>query len=76
MRGRGLLIGVGLDAPIANAVATRALELGLIVNAANETSIRLAPPLIIGDDEIGEFTTLFTEALASTEEPATKKESA
>ena len=46
------------------------------MNAANETSIRLAPPLIIGDDEIGEFTTLFTEALATTEAPATKKESA
>ena len=38
-----------------------------VVNAANETSIRLAPPLIIGDPEIDEFTTKFTKALEATE---------
>ena len=63
VRGRGLLIGVGLDAPIANAVVASAMQLGLIVNAANDTSIRLAPPLIIGDAEITEFTTKFRAAL-------------
>ena len=67
VRGRGLLIGVGLDAPIANAGRReRACERGLIVNAANDTSIRLAPPLIIGDAEITEFTTKFTKALEAT----------
>jgi acetylornithine/N-succinyldiaminopimelate aminotransferase len=69
VRGRGLLIGVGLDGPIANAVASRALELGLIVNAANDTTIRLAPPLIIGDAEVAEFTDLFTAALSTTATP-------
>jgi acetylornithine/N-succinyldiaminopimelate aminotransferase len=63
VRGSGLLIGVGLDAPVAQAVATAALERGLIVNAANDTSIRLAPPLIIGDAEIDEFLDIFTQAL-------------
>ncbi|GAB2469094.1 acetylornithine aminotransferase [Conyzicola lurida] len=63
LRGEGLLIGVGLTAPVAAAVTARALELGLIVNAPNESSIRLAPPLIIGDSEIAEFITLFTQAL-------------
>lgn len=63
VRGRGLLIGVGLSSPVANAVVTNALELGLIVNAANESSIRIAPPLIVGDAEIGEFTEKFTKAL-------------
>ncbi len=66
VRGRGLLVGIGLDAPFANAVSARALELGLIVNAANDTTIRLAPPLIIGDAEIDEFTALFTETLNTT----------
>jgi acetylornithine/N-succinyldiaminopimelate aminotransferase len=62
-RGRGLLLGVVLAAPLAQAVTTRALAHGLIVNAANDSTIRLAPPLIIGDAEIAEFTTLFRKAL-------------
>ena len=63
VRGAGLLIGLGLDAPIAAAVSREALDRGLIINAPNDTSIRLAPPLIIGDREIAEFLTLFTSAL-------------
>lgn len=65
IRGRGLLLGVGLTQPVAGAVVSAAQELGLIVNAANPSTIRIAPPLIIGDDEIAEFQTLFAEALAS-----------
>ena len=63
LRGEGLLIGVGLSAPVANAVVASALEGGLIVNAPTPESIRLAPPLIIGDAEIAEFITSFTKAL-------------
>ncbi|HWR84405.1 MAG TPA: acetylornithine transaminase [Rhodoglobus sp.] len=63
IRGAGLLLGVGLDRPIAPAVMRAALERGLIVNAPNDTSIRLAPPLIIGDEHVAEFTDLFTSAL-------------
>ncbi|MFM9877293.1 MAG: acetylornithine transaminase [Rhodoglobus sp.] len=63
VRGRGLLIGVGLSADVAPAVVTQALELGLIINAPNDSSIRLAPPLIIGDVEITEFVEKFTAAL-------------
>jgi acetylornithine aminotransferase len=66
LRGAGLLIGVGLTEPVAAAVSAKALELGLIINAANDTSIRLAPPLIVGDAEIAEFITLFTQALEAT----------
>ena len=63
LRGAGLLIGIGLSEPVAPAVVSTALELGLIVNAANESSIRLAPPLIIGDSEVAEFIDLITQAL-------------
>lgn len=63
IRGQGLLIGVGLTEPLAGKVSREALRLGLIVNAANDTSIRIAPPLIIGDAEIAEFITKFTQAL-------------
>jgi acetylornithine aminotransferase len=63
VRGRGLLIGVGLSSPIAAAVSAAALEAGLIVNAANDSSIRIAPPLIVGDDEVRLFAERFREAL-------------
>lgn len=63
VRGRGLLIGVGLTEPVAGRVAAAALEAGLIVNAANESSIRIAPPLIVGEQELTEFEALFQKAL-------------
>ena len=63
IRGAGLLIGVGLREPVAHRIVAQALAQGLIVNAANETSIRIAPPLIVGDTEIAEFATKFAKAL-------------
>jgi acetylornithine/N-succinyldiaminopimelate aminotransferase len=63
LRGAGLLIGVGLTRPFANELVAAAFERGLIVNAANDSSIRIAPPLIVGDAEIAEFARIFTEAL-------------
>jgi len=69
IQGRGLLLGIGLERPVAGAIAARALSLGLIVNAASDNRIRIAPPLIIGDAEIAEFVTLFTNALSSFADP-------
>jgi acetylornithine/N-succinyldiaminopimelate aminotransferase len=63
VRGRGLLLGVGLSQPVAKDIAAQALRRGLIVNAPNESTIRLAPPLILGDAELDEFATLFGESL-------------
>jgi acetylornithine/N-succinyldiaminopimelate aminotransferase len=65
LTGRGLLLGVVLTQPVAGRVATAALERGLIVNAATDSRIRIAPPLIIGDAEIAEFTETFAAALAA-----------
>ena len=63
-RGRGLLVGVALTAPVAGDVVAHAMRHGLIVNAANDTTIRIAPPLIIGDAEIDEFEVRFSRALS------------
>ena len=62
-RGSGLLIGVALTRPVAHEIVASALAQGLIVNAANDSSIRIAPPLIVDDAEIDEFITKFTKAL-------------
>jgi acetylornithine aminotransferase len=65
VRGKGLLIGLGLTEPVALALVATAMNEGLIINAANETSIRLAPPLIVGDAELADFERRFRAALAN-----------
>lgn len=67
-RGRGLLIGVSLRHPVAGAVVAAAQQHGLIVNAANDATVRIAPALTIGDVEIDEFIDLFTCALRTVED--------
>lgn len=62
-RGRGLLIGVPLTAPVAGEVMRAALAQGLIVNAPSDDTIRIAPPLTIGDAEVAEFAERFAAAL-------------
>jgi acetylornithine/N-succinyldiaminopimelate aminotransferase len=63
VRGAGLLIGVGLTDGEAHRLSDAALAEGLIINAPNESSIRLAPPLIVGDAELAEFREKFGRAL-------------
>jgi acetylornithine aminotransferase len=65
LSGRGLLIGVVLTRLVAKDVVAAAQQRGLIVNAAADSRIRLAPPLIIGDAEVAEFTEKFAAALAA-----------
>ncbi len=72
VRGRGLLLGVGLSTTVAPAVVAAAARLGLIINAPNDDSIRLAPPLIIGDAEVAEFIQKFGAALAETTNQSTE----
>ena len=64
VRGRGLLLGVVLAQPRARELMLAALREGLIVNAASDSVIRLAPPLIIGDVEVEEFAQRWARSLA------------
>jgi len=64
VRGRGLLLGLGLTEPVAERLAHRAFAEGLIVNAPNDSSIRITPPLIIGDGEIDDFRLKFSRVLS------------
>ncbi len=65
VRGSGLLIGIGLTEGEGHRLADAALGTGLIINAPNESSIRLAPPLIVGDAELADFRERFGRALAA-----------
>ena len=65
VRGLGLLLAVELDGHHAADVAARLLELGAIVNAVTPTALRLAPSLLITDDEVDHALALLAEALAT-----------
>ena len=53
VRGRGLMIGIGLEEGIeAREVTASALEAGLVVNAPEPSTLRLLPPLIVSEPEI------------------------
>ena len=65
LRGQGLLVGIGLSEPHAHRLSDAALAEGLIINAPNESSIRIAPPLVVGDAEIADFRERFGRALAA-----------
>jgi acetylornithine/succinyldiaminopimelate/putrescine aminotransferase len=52
-RGHGLLLGLPVRDPHKAAdFATRALDFGLIINAAGRNTLRFVPPLIINRDDI------------------------
>ena len=63
VRGQGALVGLGLSQPVAGALSVAAFANGLIINAPNDSTIRIAPPLIVGDAELEEFRQKFTIAL-------------
>ena len=63
VRGQGALVGLGLSQPVAGALSAAAFANGLIINAPNDSTIRIAPPLIIGDAELEEFRQKFIIAL-------------
>ncbi len=63
VRGRGLMIGFDLDTPIARAVVTRALELGLVINATGDHTIRLLPPLVLTAAQAEEALALLAQAI-------------
>ncbi len=64
VRGRGLLIGLDLDRPVAPAVVTAAGEHGFILNAPTPERIRLAPPLVLTADQADAFLAAWPAVLA------------
>jgi acetylornithine aminotransferase len=63
VRGAGMLIGLDLGEPKANAVVKAALQRRLIVNDVTPTTVRVAPPLILSDGEADEGVKRLREAV-------------
>jgi len=63
VRGLGLLLAAELDQPDAKRVASAALDAGLVVNAVTDNALRLAPSLLVSDDEIDEAVVILRKAL-------------
>jgi acetylornithine/N-succinyldiaminopimelate aminotransferase len=52
VRGAGLLLGIVLTEPVAPQVQAAAQDAGFLVNAVAPDVVRLAPPLIVTEDEV------------------------
>jgi len=64
VRGRGLMVGVGLAAGLdAHRLASLLLDAGLVVNVPEPGSLRLLPPLVIGEAEVGQALEAITGAI-------------
>jgi len=63
VRGAGLLIGLTLEKPVAKSVVKKCQELGALINAPGDTTIRLAPALNISMKQAQKFVSIFGKAL-------------
>ena len=63
VRGAGLLIGIELESLKASEVSDAMREAGVLVNAANGTTIRIAPALIVTDAQINKFIATFRKVI-------------
>jgi acetylornithine aminotransferase len=64
VRGAGLLLGIELESLKASDVSDAMRAAGVLVNAANATTIRIAPALIVTDAQINKFISLFRKVVA------------
>jgi acetylornithine aminotransferase len=64
VRGAGLLLGIQLDKPMASKIALHMREQGVLVNAANESTIRIAPALNISRIQLNKFCTIFEKVMS------------
>jgi acetylornithine/N-succinyldiaminopimelate aminotransferase len=64
VRGAGLLLGIELETLKAADIASAMREAGVLVNAANATTIRLAPALIVTDAQIKKFVATFRKVIS------------
>ena len=64
VRGAGLLVAAQLEAHRAKEGAAGALARGLLVNAVRPDAVRLAPPLLVSDEELDRAVAVLGDVLA------------
>ena len=64
VRGAGLLLGIELSSLKSADIANALLAEGVLVNAANPTTIRIAPALIVTDAQIKKFIAIFKKVMS------------
>lgn len=63
VRGKGLMLAIEFEPPVARDLMAACLDHGLILNAIGEQIIRFLPPLIVGKDEIDSACATLSAAL-------------
>lgn len=63
VRGRGLLLGVGLKNVLAKDVELECRKLGLLLNAVTENTLRLAPALIVNIEQVKRCSEIIEDAI-------------
>ncbi len=70
VRGAGLLLGIVLTAPVSAKVQAGLQEAGFLVNAAVPEAVRLAPPLVLTEQEADAFLAALPAVLRTVREDA------
>ena len=63
VRGRGLLIGIGLNGDYAKELSRLLADRGILVNAPSADTIRIAPPMIVTKVQVDKFIAVFTQCI-------------
>lgn len=71
VRGRGLLLGMVLTASRAKEVEVAARDVGFLVGAAGPDVIRLAPPLVLTEEQVARFVSALPAILDTASEKET-----
>ncbi len=64
VRGRGLMLAMVLEKPVARDVLNAAFAEGLLINAIGADILRFLPPLVINEEHVGECLELLKRAFA------------
>ena len=63
VRGAGLLIGLTLEEPVAKTLTKKCQEMGALINAPGDSTIRLAPALNVSMKQAEKFVAIFQNAM-------------
>ena len=58
------MLGIELETLKASDIATAMRDAGVLVNAANATTVRIAPALIVTDAQINKFISIFRKVIS------------